>query len=137
MGETRIIVGGAGFEPLPFGSSIGLEELEQSRRQPLPQLVNHPVAREAAEILVHREEREGPGPRRSELLHDGEPALEKQRAEIAVAIILRSTEGHAHGPKRTGMAVLRADCFQPFAAMTHEVTKAVRFLVKASQRKER
>ena len=71
-------------------------------------LAHRAVAGEGAEIFVDREQREGPGARRTEARDRRQPALEKQRAEIAMALILRPAERRADRPERARVAVLRA-----------------------------
>src|SRR5437763_4732068 len=76
MRKLCVVVGGDGLEPLPFLRTVSLKQLQQSRREQVTQLINHPVSGKAAQIFLHCEQDEGPGARRSELLYNRQTPLE-------------------------------------------------------------
>ena len=87
MRKLCIVVCGDRLEPLPFLRAVSLKQLEQSRGKQVTQLIHQPVAGKAAEIFLHREQDEGPGARRSELLYDRQASLEEERAKIAMTVV--------------------------------------------------
>jgi hypothetical protein len=76
MRKLCVVVGSDRLEPLPFLRTVSLKQLEQSRGEQVTQLIHYPVAGEAAQVFLHCEQDEGPGPRRSELLYDRQTPLE-------------------------------------------------------------
>src|SRR5882672_1558596 len=76
MRKLCVVVGGDRLEPLPFLRTVGLKQLEQSRREQVTQLIHHPVSRETSQVFLYCEQNEGPGPRRSKLLYNRQTPLE-------------------------------------------------------------
>src|SRR5215211_4715863 len=75
MRKLGVIVGGDRLEPLPFLRTVSFKQLEQPCGEQVTELIHHPIAGEAAQVFVHREQDEGPGARRSKLLYDRQTSL--------------------------------------------------------------
>src|SRR6185436_2857273 len=78
------------------------------------------------DIGVQAQEREGPGPRRREVLDDGKRSREERSSPSAARWIDVVARTFAQCPKRPPVAILRARGFQPSAVVAHEIAEATR-----------